>query len=147
MAAADKGTSDRFPKKLYEHELRRLQVELVKMQRWVRAEGKRVVVIFEGRDAAGRVSVSQKEQEKRFHERQQDPLRSWKLSPMDPESIIHWEEYSQAKDQMMINTDIPSAPWWVVETDDKRKARLNMLAHLLSTLEYHDVAQPAIKLP
>ena len=236
--------SERFPKRLYEDELSRLQVELVKMQRWVRAEGKRVVVIFEGRDAAGKggsikrvseylnprfarivalpvpndrekgqwyfqryiaqlpaageivlfdrswynragvervmgfctqeeyyrfleqcptferllvddgillrkywFSVSQKEQEKRFHERQEDPLRSWKLSPMDPESITHWEDYSQAKDQMMINTDIPVAPWWVVETDDKRRARLNMIAHLLSTLEYKDIEQPTIKLP
>ncbi len=238
------GKADRFPKKLYEKELRRLQVELVKMQRWVRAEGKRVVVIFEGRDAAGKggaisrvsqylnpraartvalpvpterekgqwyfqryvdqlpaageivlfdrswynragvervmkfctqeeyyrfleqcptferllvddgillrkywFSVSQDEQVKRFHERQDDPLRSWKLSPMDPESITHWEDYSQAKDQMMINTDIPVAPWWVVETDDKRKARLNMIAHLLSTLEYTDVELPTVKLP
>jgi len=236
--------SERFPKELYEAELSRLQVELVKMQRWVRAEGKRVVVIFEGRDAAGKggtikrvseylnprfarivalpapsdrekgewyfqryvnqlpaagetvlfdrswynragvervmnfctqeeyylfleqcptferllvddgillrkywFSVSQQEQEKRFHERQEDPLRSWKLSPMDPESITRWDDYSQAKDQMMLNTDIPVAPWWVVESDDKRKARLNMIAHLLSTLEYTDVEQPTVKLP
>jgi polyphosphate kinase len=234
----------RIPKKIYERELLRLQVELVKMQEWVRSEGKRVVVIFEGRDAAGKggaisrvtaylnprfarvaalpapterergqwyfqryieqlptageivlfdrswynragvehvmgfctpeeyyrfleqcpiferllvedgvllrkywFSVSDAEQERRFHDRLVDPLRSWKLSPMDPQSIIHWEDYSRAKDQMMVHTDIPESPWYVVESDDKRRARLNMIAHLLSTLDYHEVAHPATKLP
>jgi polyphosphate kinase 2 len=241
---ADSGGTMRVPKKTYEVELRRLQGELVKMHEWVRAEGRRLVVIFEGRDAAGKggaikrvteylnprfariaalpapterergqwyfqryvdqlptageivlfdrswynragvehvmgfctpeeyhrflhqcpiferllvedevllrkywFSVSDAEQERRFHDRLNDPLRSWKLSPMDPESIIHWEDYSRAKDQMMVHTDIPEAPWYVVESDDKRRARLNMIAHLLSTLDYHDVAHPATKLP
>jgi polyphosphate kinase len=241
---AESGTTTRVPKKTYEAELLRLQAELVKMQEWVRAEGRRLVVIFEGRDAAGKgsaikrvseylnprfariaalpapterergqwyfqryvdhlptageivlfdrswynragvehvmgfctpeeyyrflhqcpiferllvedglllrkywFSVSDAEQERRFHDRLDDPRRSWKLSPMDPESIIHWEEYSRAKDQMMVHTDIPESPWYVVESDDKRRARLNMIAHLLSTLEYHEVARPSITLP
>jgi polyphosphate kinase 2 len=238
------GEAVRVPKKAYEAELRRLQVELVKMQEWVRAEGQRLVVVFEGRDAAGKggaikrvsqylnprfariaalpapterehgqwyfqryidqlptageivlfdrswynragvehvmgfctseeyhrflhqcpiferllvedgvllrkywFSVSDAEQARRFHDRLDDPLRSWKLSPMDPESILHWEDYSRAKDRMMVHTDIPESPWYVVESDDKRRARLNMIAHLLSTLEYHDVAHPETKLP
>jgi polyphosphate kinase 2 len=242
--AADSDGTVRVPRKTYETELLRLQAELVKMQEWVRAEGRRLVVIFEGRDAAGKggaikrvtaylnprfariaalpaptereqgqwyfqryvdqlptageivffdrswynragvehvmgfctaeeyrrflhqcpiferllvedgvllrkywFSVSDAEQERRFHDRLDDPLRSWKLSPMDPESIIHWEDYSRAKDQMMVHTDIPECPWYVVESDDKRRARLNMIAHLLSTLDYHEVAQPSMKLP
>jgi polyphosphate kinase 2 len=235
---------DHIPRKVYETELLRLQGELVKMQEWVKAEGKRLVVIFEGRDAAGKggaikrvteylnprfariaalpapterergqwyfqryvdhlptageivlfdrswynragvervmgfctsdeyhrflhqcpiferllvedgillrkywFSVSDIEQERRFHHRLDDPLRSWKLSPMDPLSIIHWEDYSRAKDQMMVHTDIPESPWYVVESDDKRRARLNMIAHLLSTLDYHEVAEPSVALP
>jgi polyphosphate kinase len=231
-------------KKAYERELLRLQGELVKLQEWVRVEGQRVVVIFEGRDAAGKggaikrvtqylnprfariaalpaptdrergswyfqryvahlpaageivlfdrswynragvehvmgfctpaeyhrflhqcptferllvedgvllrkywFSVSDVEQERRFHARQDDPLSSWKLSPMDPQSITHWEDYSRAKDQMMVYTDIPEARWWEVESDDKRRARINMIAHLLSTIEYHHVEQPVVKLP
>jgi polyphosphate kinase 2 len=241
---ADGDGTVRVPKKAYEAELLRLQGELVKVQEWVRAEGQRVVVIFEGRDAAGKggaikrvtehlnprvariaalpapterergqwyfqryvdhlptageivlfdrswynragvehvmgfctaeeyrrflhqcpiferllvedgvllrkywFSVSDAEQERRFHGRLDDPLRSWKLSPMDPESIIHWEDYSRAKDQMMVHTDIPESPWYVVESDDKRRARLNMIAHLLSTLDYHEVAHPTTALP
>lgn len=92
-------------------------------------------------------SVSDAEQERRFRARLEDPLRSWKLSPMDPQSIIHWEDYSRAKDQMMVHTDIPECPWYVVESDDKRRARLNMMAHLLMTLDYHEVAHPATALP
>jgi polyphosphate kinase 2 len=237
-------TLPRVPKKVYEAELRRLQGELVKAQEWVRAEGRRIVVIFEGRDAAGKggaikrvteflnprfariaalpapterertewyfqryvahlpgageivlfdrswynragvehvmgfctsdeyqrflhqcpiferllvedgvllrkywFSVSDEEQERRFRARLEDPLRSWKLSPMDPQSILHWEDYSRAKDQMMVYTDIPESPWYVVESDDKRRSRLNMIAHLLSTLDYHAVVHPATTLP
>jgi hypothetical protein len=66
---------------------------------------------------------------------------------MDAESIIHWEDYSRAKDTMMVHTDIPEAPWYVVESDDKRRARLNMIAHLLSTLDYREIKQPEITLP
>ena len=65
-------------------------------------------------------------------------MRRWKLSPMDLESITRWEAYSRAKDEMFVHTDIPEAPWYVVESDDKRRARLNMIAHLLSTVPYHD---------
>ena len=77
-------------------------------------------------------SVSDEEQERRFASRLEDPLRQWKLSPMDFESISRWEDYSRAKDEMMVHTDIPEAPWYVVESDQKKVARLNMIAHLLS---------------
>jgi polyphosphate kinase 2 len=234
----------RLPKKVYEKELYRLQAELVKLQEWVRAEGTRVVVIFEGRDAAGKgstikrvtqylnpriarivalpapterqrtqwyfqryvehlpaageivlfdrswynragvervmgfctpeeylrffrecpiferlliddgielrkywFSVGDEEQERRFRSRLEDPMRRWKLSPMDVEAINRWEEYSRAKDDMFTHTDIPEAPWHVVESDDKRRARINMIAHLLSTLPYTDVQVPAVELP
>ena len=248
MASGDErgeSRAGRVKRKVYEAELLRLQAELLKLQQWVRAEGRRLVVIFEGRDAAGKggaikrvtehlnprfariaalpasrpsasaasgtssatsttsrrparsccstapgttapasstswvsappdeyhrflhqcpiferllvedgillrkywFSVSQEEQERRFHARADDPLRTWKLSPMDPESITRWDDYSRAKDQMIVHTDIPAAPWYVVESDDKRAARLNMIAHLLSTIDYHDVAHPGIKLP
>jgi polyphosphate kinase len=235
---------DRFPKKLYEKELFRLQARLVTLQEWIRAEDKRLVVVFEGRDAAGKgstikrvtqylnprvarivalpapsdrertewyfqryiaqlpaageialfdrswynragvervmgfctndeyhrflhqcpiyermlvedgvllrkywFSVSDAEQEVRFRSRLEDPMRRWKLSPMDLESISRWEEYSRAKDQMLIHTDIPEAPWYVVESDDKRRARLNMIHHLLSTIDYGEVQRPPLELP
>ncbi|MGX4736305.1 polyphosphate kinase 2 [Kitasatospora sp. CB02891] len=229
---------------MYEAELIRLQQELVKMQEWVRTEGTRMVVIFEGRDAAGKggaikrvteylnpriarivalpapterqrgqwyfqryveqlpaagemvlfdrswynragvekvmgfcteeeywqflhqcptfermlieagivlrkywFSVSDIEQERRFRDRLDDPMRQWKLSPMDVESITRWEEYSRAKDEMFVYTDIPESPWNVVDSDDKRRARLNMIAHLLSTVPYREVVRPAVTLP
>jgi polyphosphate kinase 2 len=243
-AAHHADATGRLPRKLYETELYRLQGELVKMQEWVRAEGARIVVVFEGRDAAGKgstikrvteylnprlaritalpapterqrtqwyfqryvenlpaageivlfdrswynragvehvmgfctkeeysrflhqcpiferlliedgillrkywFSVSDEEQQRRFESRLHDPMRSWKLSPMDLESITRWEDYSRAKDEMFVHTDIPEAPWHVVESDDKRRARINMIAHLLSTIPYHDVRPPALKLP
>ena len=243
-AAHHADTTERLPRKLYETELYRLQGELVKMQEWVRAEGTRVVVIFEGRDAAGKggtikrvseylnpraariaalpapterqrtqwyfqryvenlpaageivlfdrswynragvehvmgfcteeeytrflhqcpiferlltedgillrkywFSVSDEEQQRRFESRKDDPMRSWKLSPMDLQSIARWEDYSRAKDTMFVHTDIPEARWHVVESDDKRRARINMIAHLLSTVPYHQVKQPSLKLP
>jgi polyphosphate kinase 2 len=234
----------RIPRGAYEKELYRLQAELVKMQEWARTSGARIVVIFEGRDAAGKggtiaritaylnprtarivalpkptereasqwyfqryiahlpaageitlldrswynrggvehvmgfcskqeyarfmhqcpifermlvedgillrkywFSVSDEEQQRRFRDRLGDPMRRWKLSPMDLESITRWEDYSRAKDEMFMQTDIPEAPWYVVESDDKRRARINMIAHLLSTVPYHDVPEPALKLP
>ena len=237
-------SGQRFPKKVYERELIRLQGELVKLQEWIRAEGARLVIVFEGRDAAGKgstikrvtqylnprvariaalpapterersqwyfqryiahlpaagevvlfdrswynragvekvmgfctaeeyhrflhqcpifermlvedgillrkywFSVSDAEQQARFKSRLKDPMRQWKLSPMDLQSIVRWEDYSQAKDQMMVHTDIAEARWFVVESDDKRRARLNMIAHLLSSLDYDDVAHPSLKLP
>jgi polyphosphate kinase 2 len=234
----------RVPKTVYETELFRLQAELVKVQEWVKAEGQRVVVVFEGRDAAGKggtikriaqylsprvariaalpapterekgqwyfqryiahlpgageivlfdrswynragvekvmdfctpaeyrrflhqcpiferllvedgillrkywFSVSDQEQQRRFRSRLEDPMRHWKLSPMDLESITRWEDYSRAKDEMMVHTDIPEAPWYVVESDVKKRARLNMMAHLLSTIPYVDVQHPVLELP
>ena len=92
-------------------------------------------------------SVSDEEQERRFQARVDDPMRRWKLSPMDLESIKRWEWYSRAKDDMFTLTDIPEAPWYVVESDDKKRARINMIAHLLSTVPYRDVAEPSLKLP
>ncbi|HEX6526256.1 MAG TPA: polyphosphate kinase 2 [Streptosporangiaceae bacterium] len=234
----------RLPRQAYEHELFRLQAELVKLQEWVRTEGARLAVIFEGRDAAGKgstikrvteylnpriariaalpapterertqwyfqryiehlpaggqivlfdrswynragvehvmgfctkeeyhrflhqcpiferllveegillrkywFSVSDAEQERRFRARLEDPMRQWKLSAMDLESITRWEDYSRAKDEMFVHTDIPEAPWYVVESEDKRKARINMIAHLLSTIHYHDVRRVPLTLP
>jgi polyphosphate kinase len=234
----------RLPRNVYEKELLRLQGELVKLQEWVRAERARLVVIFEGRDAAGKggtikrvtqylnpriagvtalpaptereqtqwyfqrytdhlpaageivlfdrswynragvehvmgfctkeeysrflhqcpiferllvedgillrkywFSVSDSEQQHRFESRLDDPMRRWKLSPMDLESITRWEDYSRAKDEMFIHTDIPEAPWYVVDSADKRRARINMIAHLLSTVSYHAVKPRPLKLP
>ncbi|MFD9096627.1 polyphosphate kinase 2 [Streptomyces collinus] len=235
---------DRLPRKTYETELLRLQAELVKLQEWVRAERSRLVIVFEGRDAAGKggtiqrvtehlnprvariaalpkpterertqwyfqryvehlpaageivlfdrswynragvehvmgfctqeeyqrflrqcpifermlvedgvllrkywFSVSDGVQQERFRRRLEDPLRRWKLSPMDLESLTRWEAYSRAKDAMFVHTDIPEAPWNVVESDDKRRARLNMIAHLLGSVPYQEVPPPVLELP
>ncbi len=92
-------------------------------------------------------SVSEAEQLNRFRARLNDPVRQWKLSPMDLESLYKWEDYSRAKDEMMVHTDTPVSPWYVVESDIKKHARLNMMAHLLSTIDYHDVERPKVKLP
>jgi len=243
-AAQQLNGTRKLPRELYETELFRLQGELVKMQGWMRTAGARIVVIFEGRDAAGKggtikrvseylnprsaqivalpapterettqwyfqryvdhlpaagelvlfdrswynragvehvmgfctpaeytrfmhqcpiferllvedgimlrkywFSVSDEEQQRRFRDRLTDPMRRWKLSPMDLESITHWEDYSRAKDEMFVHTDIPEAPWHVLESDDKRNARINMIAHLLSTIPYRDVQPPSLKLP
>ena len=229
---------------LYEAELTRLQAELVEMQEWMRTEDKRLVVIFEGRDAAGKggaikrimeylnprvarvvalpapterertqwyfqryiehlpaageirlldrswynragvervmgyctpaeyqrflrqcpifeqmliedgimlrkywFSVSDKEQEARFLSRAADPMKRWKLSPMDPESLLRWEEYSLAKDEMMAHTDIEMSPWWVVESEDKRTARVNVISHLLESIPYMGVDPPVVEIP
>lgn len=234
----------KIPKAVYEAELFRLQTEFVKLQEWVRHSGARVVVIFEGRDAAGKggaikriteylspriahvaalpvptdrergqwyyqryiahlpargeivlfdrswynragiekvmgfctpqeyvlflrqtpffeqaliddgillrkywFSVSEDEQLRRFKARRSDPVRQWKLSTMDPESVYRWEDYSRAKDEMMVHTDTPVSPWYVVESDIKKHARLNMMAHLLSTIDYSDVETPKVDLP
>jgi len=237
-------TGTRLARKPYERELLRLQSELVRLQEWVRAEAARVVVIFEGRDAAGKggtikrvteylnprvariaalpapterersqwyfqryiqqlpaageivlfdrswynragvervmgfctpeeymrflhqcpiferllvedgillrkywFSVSDDEQERRLESRLDDPMRRWKLSPMDMAAVTRWEDYSQAKDQMFLYTDIPEAHWNVVESDDKRRARINMIAHLLSSIPYHKVKAPKLTVP
>ena len=234
----------RMPRAVYETELLRLQAELVKVQEWTRASGARVVMLFEGRDAAGKggaikriteylnprvarivalpqpterergrwyfqryveqlpaageivlfdrswynragvehvlgfctpeehrrflhqcpiferllvedgvlllkywFSVSDEEQERRFRSRVDDPMRRWKLSTMDLESRTRWVDFSRAKDEMFVHTDIPEAPWYVVEGDDKRAARLNCIAHILSLVPYEDVTEARIKLP
>lgn len=234
----------RMKKKLYEAELKRLQMELVKLQRWIRTKGLKVVVIFEGRDAAGKggvikriterlnprvcrvealgtpterertqwwfqryvpylpaagemvlfdrswynralvepvmgfctedqyqeflrtcpefermlvrsgiilvkywFSVSDEEQERRFLERRENPTKRWKLSPMDLQSRAHWVDYSRAKDIMFAHTDIKQAPWYVVNADDKRRARLNCIHHLLSVIPHEEVEPPEIVLP
>jgi polyphosphate kinase 2 len=231
-------------REFYEQELVRLQVELVKLQEWVKLKGLRVVVLFEGRDAAGKggvikriteclnprvarvvalhkpsdreetqwyfqrhvaqlpaagemvlfdrswyncpgvervmgfvteeqvqeffktcpqfermlirsgiilikywFSVSDEEQERRFQARIDDPTKRWKISPIDVESREKWAEYSWAKDEMFKYTDIPKAPWWVVEADDKKKARLNCISHLLSQIPYKDLTPEPIELP
>ncbi|MBB3044966.1 polyphosphate kinase 2 [Nocardioides soli] len=92
-------------------------------------------------------SVSDDEQQRRFKDRIDDPMRRWKLSTTDLQSITHWEDYSRAKDEMMMHTDIPEAPWYVVEGDVKKEARLNMMAHLLSTISYLEIDQPPITVP
>jgi len=92
-------------------------------------------------------SVSDAEQELRFRGRLEDSMRRWKLSPMDLESITRWESYSRAKDDMFVHTDIPEAPWYVVDSDDKRWARINMIAHLISTIPFREVQRPPLKLP
>ncbi len=227
----------------YEHELERLQLELVRMLEWIRHTGQRLVVIFEGRDAAGKgstisriadplnpracrvvalpkptereqtewyfqryvahlpaagemvifdrswynragvervlgfctdaeywefirstpefermlvrsgirvvkywFSVSHDVQAKRFEERLADPAKRWKFSPVDALSQTRWDEYSRAKDIMVEHTSIPESPWWEVDGDDKRRARLNTISHLLSLVPYEPVAYPPVEL-
>jgi len=237
-------SAPKVPTDVYEAELFRLQTELVKLQEWTRATGARIVIVFEGRDAAGKggtikriteylsprsvriaalpapterergqwyfqryiehlptrgeivlfdrswynragvervmgfcspqeqarflrqcpifeqmliddgillrkywFSVSEEEQLRRFKARGSDPMRRWKLSPMDLESVYRWEDYSRAKDDMMVHTDIPSSPWFVVESHIKKHARLNMIAHLLSSIPYEEVEPEIVDLP
>lgn len=239
-----KSTVERLPKKFYESELKILQAQLVDMQAWVQSTGARIVVIFEGRDAAGKgstikrvseylnarvtrivalptpsdrdktrwyfqryvphlpaageivlmdrswynragvehvmgyctneeyhrflhqapifermlvedgiillkywFSVSDIEQERRFRDRANDPMRRWKLSPNDVLSITKWEDYSRAKDTMFVHTDIPEAPWFEVDNEDKRRGRINMIAHLLSKIPYGAVAREDVVIP
>jgi polyphosphate kinase len=92
-------------------------------------------------------SISDDEQHSRFLSRIHDPLKQWKLSPMDLESRRRWEDYTRAKEVMLSRTHIPESPWWVVHADDKKKARLNCISHLLSLVPYHEVAHASIQLP
>ena len=92
-------------------------------------------------------SVSDEEQERRFRSRLEDPLRQWKFSPNDLLTRDKWVEFSRAKDEMMVHTDIPEAPWYVVESDVKKAARLNVINHLLSSIPYEDVTVPPLSLP
>ena len=230
--------------KKYEKKITGLHKELVKMQEWVIQEGKKIVIIFEGRDAAGKggtikrvtehlnprhcrvvalaaptekettqsyfqryvadlpsageivildrswynrsgvekvmgfctdkeyinflqtcpefermiissgiqlikywFSVSAEEQIKRFQGRIEDPTKGWKLSPMDLESVNRWDEYSEAKDNMLEHTDTEASPWYLVESDNKKKARVNCITHLLSLIQYSEVEHEEIKLP
>jgi len=241
---AEAAQQQRLRNKAYLQELARLQLELVKLQEWIRQQGLRVVVVFEGRDAAGKggviktitqslnprvcrvvalaapterektqwyfqryvaelpgagemvlfdrswynragvervmgfctedeyqeflrscpefermlvrsgiilikywFSVSDAEQERRFQARINDPTKRWKLSPMDLQSRSRWLDYSRAKDEMFAHCDIKQAPWYVVHADDKKRARLNCIAHLLSLIPYRDLTPEAIELP
>jgi len=92
-------------------------------------------------------SITDEEQEFRFRMRIHDPLKQWKLSPMDLESRVHWEDYTKAKEEMLARTHTAESPWWVVEAVDKKRARLNCIAHLLSQIPYSDVPKPEIELP
>ena len=92
-------------------------------------------------------SVSDEEQIKRFESRRNDPLRRWKLSPMDLQSITRWEDYSRAKDAMFIHTDTPTAPWYTVESEDKKRSRINVISHLLSTIPYEKIDREMPKIP
>jgi polyphosphate kinase 2 (PPK2 family) len=92
-------------------------------------------------------SITDDEQHIRFMGRIQDPLKQWKLSPMDLESRRRWEAYTKAKEAMLERTHIPEAPWWVVQAVDKKKARLNCIAHLLGQVPYHEIEHPTIQLP
>jgi polyphosphate kinase 2 (PPK2 family) len=92
-------------------------------------------------------SVSDDEQERRFEARNKNPIKRWKLSPMDLESRKRWFDYSRAKDEMFKHTDLDDTPWWVVEADDKRRARLDCIAHLLSMIDYQDLTPDPIALP
>ena len=236
--------SGKLENEFYESEMLRLQEELVKLQYWVKEKGLRVIIVFEGRDAAGKggvikritertnprvvrvvalgiptereksqwyfqrwsahlpaggeivlfdrswytraiteyvmgfcteeqyqefmrscpqfermlvrsgiillkywFSVSDEEQEKRFQQRSQDPRRRWKLSPMDIKSRDKWEEYSKAKDRMFDYTDIKQAPWYVVNSDDKKRARLNCISHIVSMIPYEDILPDPFDLP
>jgi len=92
-------------------------------------------------------SITDAEQEFRFKMRIQDPLKQWKLSPMDMESRVHWEDYTKAKEEMLARTHTADAPWWVVQAVDKKRARLNMIAHLLAQIPYGDAPKPEVALP
>lgn len=235
---------EKLKRKEYEKELRKLQAELCKLQEWVKHKGLRVIIVFEGRDAAGKggtiraltervsprvfrvaalpapsdrektqlyvqrymahfpaageivifdrswynragvehvmgfctteqyqsfleicpkfehyivaggiqlikiwLDVSDKEQERRFKARIDDPLRQWKLSPMDLPSRSKWYEYSMARDTMLAATDLPETPWYILPSDDKRRARLNCLSHLLSLIPYKKVPRDKIEIP
>jgi polyphosphate kinase 2 (PPK2 family) len=92
-------------------------------------------------------SITDDEQQFRFMMRIHDPLKQWKLSPMDVESRARWEQYTKAKEEMLEKTHIPEAPWWIVDAVDKKRARLNCISHLLSQIPYDEVARPTVVLP
>lgn len=242
--SANNGAKPPMSGKEYEKELRKLQVELCKLQDWVKENGVRIILVFEGRDGAGKggtikaitervsprvfrvialpapsdrqksqmymqrylehfpaageivifdrswynragiervmgfcneqqhrrflelcpvvesyivssgilllkiwLEVSDKEQERRFKARIDDPLRQWKLSPIDLPSRIRWYDYSRARDEMLDATDTPTAPWFILRSDDKKRARLNCISHILSQISYEKTNKPKVKLP
>lgn len=149
----------RLPRAEYEQAKRLLQIELLKLQNWIKGSGERLVVLFEGRDAAGKgqapefermlvrdgihlvkfwFSVSQGEQRTRFTIRQVDPVRQWKFSPMDAASLDKWDDYTEAKEAMFFYTDTADAPWTVVRSNDKKRARLEAMRHVLARFAYDD---------
>ena len=243
MATEDE-SAKKFKRKAYEKQLHKLQVELCHLQDWVKAEGAQIIIIFEGRDTAGKggtikaitervsprvfrvvalpaptereksqmyvqryishfpaageivifdrsyynrvgvehvmgfvdkprykrflqlcpqieqyivdagiqlikvwLEVGQEEQDRRFQARINDPLRQWKLSPMDVESYNRWYDYSKARDRMLKATDTKHAPWYIVRNDDKRRGRLNCISHILSRIPYKKTAHKKVKLP
>jgi hypothetical protein len=121
--------------------------ELVTLQDWAVQQGLTVGVLFEGRDGECEVSISDEEQHWRFTMRIQDPLTQGKLSPMDLESRRRWEQYTKAKEVMLERTPIPEAHWWIVEADDKRRARLNCIHHLLGQIPYEELPHDPVVLP
>jgi polyphosphate kinase 2 len=246
MTKKEGGNKDdgKMKRKLYERELHKLQIELCHLQEWVKAKGLKVIIVFEGRDAAGKggtikaltervsprvfrvvalpapsdrqktqifmqryierfpaggeivifdrswynragvervmgftdqetcerflslcpeaekhaidagiilvklwLEVGMKEQERRFAARVDDPLRQWKLSPMDVKSFSRWYDYSRARDAMLKASDSKHAPWHIVRTDDKRRGRLNCIAHILDAIPYKKIDGPKVKLP
>lgn len=244
MRSAERTNSKKMKGKAYDKHLRKLQVELCRLQDWVKAEGARIIIIFEGRDAAGKggtikaitervsprvfrvvalptpsdreksqmfiqryiahfpaageiivfdrswynragveyvmgfvekdqhkrflelcpivekyivdagirlikiwLEVGQEEQERRFLARINDPMRQWKLSPMDTESYRLWYDYSKARDQMLDATDTKHAPWRIVRTDDKRRGRLNCISHILNQIPYKKISRKKVELP
>jgi len=131
----------RLTNEAYEKELERLQSELLYMQEWIRhaAVGHHVVKYW--------LSVSDEEQERRFQKRIKNPHKRWKLSTIDLQARAHWVDYSEAKDVMFAHTDTDESPWWVVEADDKRTARLNLMSHLLEQIPYERVPMGDVTLP
>ncbi|MGA7772007.1 MAG: polyphosphate kinase 2, partial [Pseudolabrys sp.] len=93
------------------------------------------------------LEVGKEEQERRFHARINDPMRQWKLSPMDVESYRHWDDYSKARDMMFEATDTKIAPWYIIRSDDKRRARLNCISHILTTIPHREIRAEKVKLP
>ena len=136
-------------RKDYEKALRELQVDLCALQEWVKHKGLRVVVVFEDGIFLVKfwLEVSDEEQKRRFEAHIKDPLRQWKLSPMDLASRSKWFEYSRARDIMFKATDRDFAPWTIVPSDDKRRARLNCIRHLLKVIPHEDAPRVEVKLP
>src|SRR5436853_152738 len=132
----------RMKRKAYEKEIGKLQVELCHLQEWVKANKLRVIVLFKLW-----LEVGMDEQERRFKARIDDPLRQWKLSPMDTESYRRWYDYSRARDLMFKATNSKHAPWHVIRSDDKRRARLNCIAHLLKSMPYKRIKKDKVKQP